>query len=458
MESDEVRKIIAENIESLTNLLWAVSQENRLKILSLLLERDQKFHQLKERIDISKTTLANHLSILLENSLIDKIERGSYRISDDGKNLVLSIVKSFRNSQKHTLEIRKHLWDKYIPTQTKLKELTHSKLIIENPAEYVPGWISYISSVTGVLNSLNKGIDKVDVAGYTGYAFFFNVAEGITDPSSPTCIQPMEVFHKGIKIFGWKIHEYFKPLSREPTELPIDPTLLKELFKSVKKGLKRTYKPIILWGIPIPEYGIVNGYSGDKYIVSTMRSTDPKKIFGSDSNIKYDEIVSPGRLQALFFEKKVEKSLAKKKADFKAIRNALKVSRLHQKGSGFISGPKAFDEWANVLEGDIEFISYHGNSFISECIYECLYYASEFTNRLALRYSGLSQFKYIDRASKKFNKAKLKMKEYKQLFPFGFDGDLNLPKRRKGARLLRQIVPNLSEAFNVLNYAISNWE
>ncbi|MBD3339082.1 MAG: ArsR family transcriptional regulator [Candidatus Lokiarchaeota archaeon] len=457
IDSEEAKKVIRENINALSSLLKALSQDNRLKILSLLLDGEKEFHQFKENLTLSKTALANHLSVLLDNNLIKKIERGSYDITKDGKDLILSIVLSYRKSQIHSLEIRKRLWNKYLPEKIESSSGIHNKFIVEIPAKYVPGWISYVSSITGVLKSLNKNIDQIDVAGNTGHAFFFNVAEGITDPSGPSCVVKMHSFHEGIEVFGWKLKEWYQPLSRDTSNLPIKPDLFKKIFNAVKDGLERMNRPVILWGIPIPEYGIVNGYEDDKYIVSTFRSSDPEKRFGPDTDTKFDDIVPPGRMQALFFEETVLPP-EKEKSDLRSIRNALNLSNLHQKGSGYISGPNAFYEWAEVIEGEIEFISYHGNSYISKCIYEALCFANEYISRIARRYSDIAQYRYLINASDQFKEAKSLMKQYEVLFPFAFDGDLNYKKRQRGAEILRKIAPYISGAFANMSDALENWE
>jgi DNA-binding transcriptional ArsR family regulator len=441
----------------LSDLLRAVAQINRLAILSSLLEGEKEFSKFKEELDLSKTAIANHLSVLLENNLVEKIERGSYAISQDGKNILHSIAANYRRSQVHSLKIRKRLWEKYLPDENEAEKVSYDSYTIKKPAYYRGGWLSYVSSITGILHSLNQKIDAIDVAGYTGYAFFFNVAQGLTDPSGPTGIRDMDSFHKGIHAFGWRVKEFLIPLSRKNEDLPIKPSYFSKLFEKVKKELKRTNRPVVLWGIPIPEYGIVNGYDSDSYIVSTLRSTDPEKRFGPDTNIEYDDIISPGRLQALFFEKRIEIPDLYE-VDLHAIKKAIQMEKHHQNGSGYISGPHAFQEWADVLQGELKFVSYHGNSYVSECMCEALNFATQFTTRLAQRYIKSSQNQYLTNASDQFRIANTFICRYRDLFPFGFDGDLNLKKRINAADILKRITPHISRAFNSLELAIENWE
>ena len=51
--------------------------------------------------------------------------------------------------------------------------------------EYRPAWLTWVASTTGCLRALGIDCDHADVAGYSGYAFLTNVAEGL-HPSGPT--------------------------------------------------------------------------------------------------------------------------------------------------------------------------------------------------------------------------------------------------------------------------------
>ena len=64
---------------------------------------------------------------------------------------------------------------------------------VKNKADFVASWISYLSTATGILKSMGKDVDLVDVAGYTGYAFHLNTSKGDTCPSAPT-VAPFSSF------------------------------------------------------------------------------------------------------------------------------------------------------------------------------------------------------------------------------------------------------------------------
>lgn len=443
-DNAELRNIVEDSSEILSNLFRALAHEKRIEIMGLLLPGEQDFSLLLDNIEVSKTTLAKHLNQLLELELIERVERGTYRMTRDGYEIFGSLVNSYKNSQKRFRQIQKSLWDKYKPIRNgKLKNDLESYMV-DFPASYPRGWLSYISCFTGALNSLRKDVDCIDVAGYSGYAFFMNVAVGITDPSSPTYIVPMNIFYEGMDTFGWRIKEIFVELPRSKEKLPIKVKQFQDFFNKIKEGLKRTQRPVILWGIPIPEFGIVNGFKGNYYVVNTLRSPAPE-YFGKDKPIKFDDIISPGRLQCFLFEKKIAPP-RQLDADNQAIQRSIDISRINEKNQDYISGPAAFEEWANTLEGEIDYISYHGNSYIGECMLETAKYAQAFIKRLYKRYENL----HLKNAFESFQAIEKGLEKFEKLFPFSFDGDLGIKKRREGAKILRNLKPFAHDAFDQL--------
>jgi hypothetical protein len=49
------------------------------------------------------------------------------------------------------------------------------------------------------------------------------------------------------------------------------------------------------------------------------------------------------------------------------------------------------------------------------------------------------------------------MKEFTQLFPFKFQGDMSLADRKKGGELLRKVKPNEEEAIQHMKRALEEW-
>ncbi len=453
---DDVQKTAINAKEDISFLLKAFSHPARLEILTYLYNGPKEFVILNDKIDLSKTALMKHLDVLMEAGMIIRKERGKYEISQDGKDLYVSVITSYRKTQLRFMNVQKEIWSKYIPKPLKGEKMETPEFLVKNPAKYIPGWLSYNSCLTGILTSLGKKMEKHEVAGYDGTAFFINVLKGFTCPSGPSNLCPMKDFYEGLKDLGWVVKEYCELMPREAEYLPIDYEKFETLFDKVKEVLHSNKRPVILWGIPIPEYGIVNGHKSDSYIVSTFRKHAPE-YFGEDKPIKFNEIIAPGRLQLLYFEKSIKKS-PQSTADKNAITRALRMLRVNKYRLSYISGPKALLEWANVLEGDIENISYHGNSYVAVCALESSQLASKFLDSLYHKYKGKQQGELLKAAVIKYQCIEELFKQFVSIFPFSFDGDLEIRKRKMGAELLRKINPELSSIVETFITTIEVWE
>ncbi|WP_269848461.1 ArsR/SmtB family transcription factor [Methanosarcina horonobensis] len=84
-----------------------IAHINRFRILILLLKGPLTFQMLLEQMDIKKSALANDLAELKDSNLVDKIQHGTYEISENGKNYVKSIEKTYRES----MDIEKKVWE-----------------------------------------------------------------------------------------------------------------------------------------------------------------------------------------------------------------------------------------------------------------------------------------------------------------------------------------------------------
>jgi DNA-binding transcriptional ArsR family regulator len=453
---DDIQKTAMESKENISSLLKAFSHPARIEILSYLYDGSKELANLLDKIDLSKTALMKHLDILIETGIMNRIERGKYEMTRDGKEMFISITSTYRETQIRFKSVQKYLWSKYLPPSREIVKNEVDGYLVNIPAKYYPGWLSFNSSMTGILNSIGIRITNYEVAGYTGSAFFLNVLKGFTCPSGPSTLYPLKDFYEGIKDLGWNIKEYSEINPSTGKDLPVDQKKFELMFNKVKEALKKTNRPVIIWGVPIPEYGIVNGYRNDEYIVATFREHVPE-YFGQDNPIRFNEIIPSGRFQLLYFENETEKP-SQSIADKNAIERALKMFKQNKYRVGYVSGPEAFEEWAIVLEGDIENVSYHGNSYIGVCALESISLASNFLELLYTRYKSKIQGKEIKKAGSKFKEIEFVLKEFVSIFPFSFDGDLALKQRKKGAELLRTIIPHLKDIEKSFKITHNNWE
>ncbi|HVP92194.1 MAG TPA: hypothetical protein VMS94_00475, partial [Acidobacteriota bacterium] len=225
-----------------------------------------------------------------------------------------------------------------------------------------------------------------------------------------------------------------------------------KIFDKIKQEIDERDRPVVLWGLVVPEYGIVKGYEGNSYVVSTFRS-----LTGQPENpVLFYDLKAPGCLDVLFFRDKVKRR--DETADKEALRRAInfasaKVPIL----SNYAAGPAGFDEWANVLETlPEEKQNYHGNSYVGACYCEGRELCAQFLKRLAKKYPG-KQSKHLLKAADCYDKGWKLMKEFTQLFPFKFQGDISLANRKRGAELLRKAKPNEEEAIQHMKKALEEW-
>ena len=348
-----------------------------------------------------------------------------------------------------------------------------TKYEVETKAVFVASWITYLSTATGILKAIGKEVDLVDVAGYTGNAFHLNTAKRETCPSAPT-VAPFNVFAEGMESFGWKVEQTWEGPGYNPNDEK-QKERAENHFAAMKSILTKTGRPVGLWGIPnVPEFGIVNGFDDDKYIVSTFRSLPGMPL--DDDPISYQNLHAPGGLFKLAFTEPIEVT-EETLRDKQAVERGVLIARGAESIEGYVSGPESFDEWALTLEmgivpdseeesrelkGNTQ-LSYHGNSYVAACTQEGLDLSAAFLARLAERYQGESFSKDLSKAAENYKKAASVIQEYTGLFPFSHDKNWNpdeFPdeKREKGAELLRRVKPLVETAIAQMEVAIRKWK
>ncbi len=92
---ESLKMFILESLNDLADLFKCLDHPTRLEILARLISEEMEFKDLQQAMDIPKTSLANHLIQLVESGLVEKMERGVYRISFDGEDIINSSAKSF---------------------------------------------------------------------------------------------------------------------------------------------------------------------------------------------------------------------------------------------------------------------------------------------------------------------------------------------------------------------------
>jgi hypothetical protein len=333
---------------------------------------------------------------------------------------------------------------------------------MSNTPEFQPSWISYLGAVSGILKSRGKDHDIIDVGGYSGWSFLINVMRGNTCPSGPTAHKAYDDILEGTRTLGVEISGYddiaeYKDHPEDMNEY--SPEVIEKrarnMFENFKREFDEEQNPVVLWGIPIPEYGIVYGYKDDSYLVSTIR-----RVQGiPETPIPCNKLQAPGSLHYFSFGKELEVNpkIRDRKAIERAIRMAEGETSAHEH---YVAGPEAFVEWANVLQTGKkgEEVIYHGNSYVANCALEGRSTATSFLRRIAERYKDKSQHDPLINASNEFSKSKDLLASFVDLFPFALEGELPEEKRKQGAKLLLKIKPSELKAIKHLKKAIQVWE
>ena len=101
ISSDELKESFEHSFNDILAILKAIGNQKRLKILITLLSDDyepQSFHNLMDETQLQKTALSNHLTILINNKLIEKPEHGKYKITSDCVKVIKSIEAAYYQS------------------------------------------------------------------------------------------------------------------------------------------------------------------------------------------------------------------------------------------------------------------------------------------------------------------------------------------------------------------------
>lgn len=456
ISDQQLLETLSQSSKGIAELLRSAGHPARIQILTLLLEGKQDFSHLKSATALSKTALANHLHQLIEERLVKRVARGEYSLTTDGKALLNAVAITYRNSTRRIEARTEQLRKRYTKGLIEGKEL--SKNVISKEAEYQPCWLSYTGAIAGSLRTLGIDCDIVDVGGRSGYGFIINVSKGDTCPSGPTALPPdtWKQIHAGTEALGWTMEHYEYPSSypaEEGKPTPQEIEVARKLFEKIKAEIDERDRPVVLWGLVAPEYGIVNGYEATSYIPSTFR----RLINQPEDPIPFYDLKAPGCIDAFFFRDRVEvdAAVANRKALERAIRFATADVPILE---NYVAGPQALEEWANVLEHvPEEKQNYMGNSYVGACVWEGRAMAAEFLQRLATQHPE-HESKTLRRAAESYQKGIQLMKDFTQLFPFKHQGEMKPEHRKRGADLLRKVKPYEEEAIKDMKHALDRWE
>jgi len=455
LEDKQLQKILLEYPKGVAQLLKSASHPVRIQILALLLRGENDFSRLVKETKLSKTALANHMKQLMDRRLVQKPTRGEYRLTVDGRDLLKTAATMYKDSREREERRTELLLSRYTKGLMEGKKL--NRKVISKKAEYLPCWLSYTGAIAGSLRALGVSCDTADVGGYSGYAFLINVRKGLTCPSGPTAL-PHGTWNqvtKGTENLGWTIEKFENP-SSYPTEegnpTPEEIEIARKLFEKIKREIDERDRPVVLWGLAIPEYGIVKGYEGNSYITSTYRSITGQP----EEPILYYDLKAPGCLEAFFFRDRVKRDA--EAIDEESLKRAVNFASGNTPAlEDYVAGPLGLNEWADVLENlPEEKQNYMGNSYVGVCVSEGRFMCAEFSRRLAKKHNE-KQAMHLLKAAECYEKGATLMKQFTRIFPFKQQGQMKLQDRKKGADLLRKVKPLEEQATQHMQKALDEW-
>ncbi len=100
---------LEEAFSIILDVVKAIGNESRLRILISLLTGEKSFNDLMKYSALQKTALANHLTKLLDKMLIKKPSIGNYAITEDGRLFLRGLDTAYKYS---TIRDKKETRDK----------------------------------------------------------------------------------------------------------------------------------------------------------------------------------------------------------------------------------------------------------------------------------------------------------------------------------------------------------
>jgi DNA gyrase inhibitor GyrI/DNA-binding transcriptional ArsR family regulator len=98
--SDEIRMVLDELDDELAMVVAAFAHTKRLQIVRSMLDEPRNFSELQDVAELSKTALVHHVNKLVDSGVVAHIERGQYKLSEDGKSMLNALVRSFAASRR----------------------------------------------------------------------------------------------------------------------------------------------------------------------------------------------------------------------------------------------------------------------------------------------------------------------------------------------------------------------
>lgn len=423
---EEYSSTLNDNSEDLSEVFKALGHEGRIRIISLLVNGEHDLKHIINSTKMSKNGIVNHLTNLIDAGLVERASRGKYRLTKDGLGYIRDAVDHYLISDRYKSKQRSIDTSMY---RWRIQRVDEK--VVKKPAEYKPCWFSYPGAVQGVLNSHGVEVGLAEVIAVSGYGWITNAMKKNLCPSAPSAFhsETWLGIYKATERLGYSVDLVFSGAFEWDDEQQPTPEAVKNAkkqYEAIKEEIQND-RPVVLWGIPLPEYGIVNGYRGEDYIVKTFRSLTGQR----DDPIHYTKIMAPGGLAFLKFIEPVV--FNKKEVIIETLRWGYKLGIGDVPGlPEYVKGPDAYDVFIkNLTEEKFDDNSYHGTAYTLACLMESKWAIAEYLKQVdSVVEPDLSK------VYSKYNSLYLVLKECSEVFPMG-PGKMGPEKCNKVAELLK---------------------
>ncbi len=299
-------------------------------------------------------------------------------------------------------------------------------------ATYESNWTSAVGALAGVLQALELDQPIRQVSALSGHAFRLAITSG---PDGAIGADGPNHFSAGsaLKLYenlGWR----FEAIEASAGEDRFDSRrqqALKQLRRAIDHG-----RPVIAFGLHLPQFGIVRGYDGDDLIAATTVSGQ----YGE--RIPASQWPSPARPQPLRVfipEKRVKTDRASVLARLLRFACDYAVAGESDAVDGVptaATGMAAYERWAQLLESGAV-ISPHGQSYCVQALQSARSDAAAFFRSVSQLYPGRSLA--WTEAANAYGLIVLELSRMATLFPYPNGGDvLSTGSRRAGAAYVRR--------------------
>jgi DNA-binding transcriptional ArsR family regulator len=445
-----LKQFVIESAEEITDLLKSITHPRRLQILALMSESSCTLHDLLKKLDLQKSALANYLSILVDNNLVEKIDRGLYRITVDGEDLLERIAISFfdiKIREKDRLLKLQEMLNRYSSIEkeeTNMENREHSVKYVPKSMNMIKGirklaWgtdkeIPFCGCIERVMEVFKEPYDYNDLMGLSGVAFklFFNknkwdFAAGMGS-HSPFREQLLTAI--GYDLLSIEL-ENNSVAARE------------KMVDSIRKEID-SVRPILAFDLITPEdWGLIVGYVDDKLLVRTYNENPNKTLkkywesigwIQKDQGTIDDYYIGDNFPQEILVFRKTNPIINENEMIREALKFTVETMQRPEIAVGsevYANGIQAYDRWIETLENDEYFnklndkeltLHTHMNAWVYDVLFDSRLAAMQFTNNINKKFvdkerKTLIEIRDIYKANIRYMK-----EEWKYFaFPFWYD-------------------------------------